>query len=153
MWSFLSCTTGIFQLYDKTNKMNCAPSEDSDQPGHLPSLIRVFAVRMKKLWVLSYPLSAQRRLWSDWADAQTGRTCHAVGFVMRRLNFEKDNWHLALDMPCLYFSMCRCLSDPEDKNLCWRICIRLPRWTRGKYQNRSRGLKRGSASFGPFVVS
>ena len=24
---------------------NCAPSEDSDQPGHPPSLIRVFAVR------------------------------------------------------------------------------------------------------------
>ena len=24
---------------DKTNKMICAPSEDSDQPGHLPSLI------------------------------------------------------------------------------------------------------------------
>ena len=47
-----------------------APSEDSDQPGHPPILIRVFAVRMKKPWVLSYPLSAQRRLWSDWADAQ-----------------------------------------------------------------------------------
>ena len=39
-------------------------------PPHPPSLIRVFAVRMKKAWVLSYPLSAQRRLWSDWADAQ-----------------------------------------------------------------------------------
>ena len=30
---------------DKTNKLTCAPNEDSDQPGHLPSLIRVFAVR------------------------------------------------------------------------------------------------------------
>ena len=29
---------------------------------HPPSLIRVFAVRMKKAWVLSYPLSAQLRL-------------------------------------------------------------------------------------------
>ena len=48
------------------NQQNgCAPSEDSDQPGHSPSLIRVFAVRMKKAWVLSYPLSAQRRLWSE----------------------------------------------------------------------------------------
>ena len=37
---------------DKTNKMACAPSEDSDQLGHPPSLIRVFAVRMKKPWVL-----------------------------------------------------------------------------------------------------
>ena len=61
---------GIYEPHrDKTNKMACAPSEDSDQPGHPPSLIRVFAVRMKKAWVLSYPLSAQRRLWSDWADA------------------------------------------------------------------------------------
>ena len=31
--------------HDKTNKMTFVPSEDSDQPGHSPSLIRVFAVR------------------------------------------------------------------------------------------------------------
>ena len=48
--------------HDKTYKMACAPSKDSDQPGHLPSLIRLFAVHMKKAWVLSYPLSAQQRL-------------------------------------------------------------------------------------------
>ena len=29
--------------YNKTNKMTCVPSKDSDQPGHPPSLIRVFA--------------------------------------------------------------------------------------------------------------
>ena len=46
--------------------MACTPKEDLDQPGHAPSLIRmsrlirVFAVR------ISYPFSAQRRLWSDW---------------------------------------------------------------------------------------
>ena len=33
----------------QNQQCGCAPSEDSDQPGHLPSLIRVFAVRMKKL--------------------------------------------------------------------------------------------------------
>ena len=48
--------------HDKTNKMACAPSEDSDQPGHSPCLIWVFTVRLKKARVLSYPLS-------DWADA------------------------------------------------------------------------------------
>ena len=32
---------------DKTNKMACAPSEDSDQPGHPSCLIRIFAVRLK----------------------------------------------------------------------------------------------------------
>ena len=54
---------------DKTNKVACVPSEDSDQPGHPPSLISFFAVRTKKAWVLSHPLSSQRRL-SDWAYAQ-----------------------------------------------------------------------------------
>ena len=31
--------------HDKTNKMICVPSEDTDQPGHRHSLIRVFTVR------------------------------------------------------------------------------------------------------------
>ena len=31
--------------HDKTNKMTFVPSEDSDQSGHPPSMIRVFAVR------------------------------------------------------------------------------------------------------------
>ena len=31
--------------HDKTNKMTFVPSEDSDQPGHPPSLIRVFGLR------------------------------------------------------------------------------------------------------------
>ena len=41
----------------------CAPNEDSDQPGHPPSLIRVFAVRMKKAWVLSYTDLIVRLIW------------------------------------------------------------------------------------------
>ena len=73
----------------------CAHSEDSDQPGHPPSLIRVFAVRMKEAWVLSYPLSAQRRLWSDWVDVQADLSLrwthrHFVGFVMSRLIFKLE---------------------------------------------------------------
>ena len=57
---------------------------------HPPSLIRVFSVRMKKVKVLSYPLSAQRRLWSDWVDAQADLSLrwahtHFVGFVMSQL--------------------------------------------------------------------
>ena len=74
------------------NQQNdCAPSEDSDQPGHPPNLISVFAVRMKEVWVLSYPLSTHRRLWSDWANAQADLSLrwvhsHFVGFVMSWLN-------------------------------------------------------------------
>ena len=40
--------------HDKTNKMACEPSKDSDLPGLLPGLIRVFAVCMKKAWALIY---------------------------------------------------------------------------------------------------
>ena len=62
---------------DNTNDMTCALSEDS------PSLIRVFAVRMKIHCVLSCQLSAQQRLWSDlslrWAHSPF------IGFVMSRL--------------------------------------------------------------------
>ena len=59
----------------QNQQCGCAPSEDSDQPGQI-----------------SYPLSAQQRLWSDWADAQADLSLrwahtHFVGFVMRRLIF------------------------------------------------------------------
>ena len=80
LWCFLweswfMCFSCIFFClfeapHDKTIKVAYAPSEDSDQPGHPPSLIKAFAVHMKKAWILSYPLNAQRRLWSDWEDAQ-----------------------------------------------------------------------------------
>ena len=94
---FLQFPEKIEPHHDKTKKVACAPSEDSDQPGHPPSLIRVFAVRVKKAWVLSYPLSAQRRLWSVWSSRLfwvfAGRACNFVGFVMRRLNWliQKDD--------------------------------------------------------------
>ena len=39
-----------------TNEMVCAPSKDSDQPGHP---VRVFTVRLKIDRILSYSLSAQ----------------------------------------------------------------------------------------------
>ena len=77
LFAFSSCINIYEPPYDKTNKMACAPSEDSDQPGHLPSLIRAFAFCMKKAWVLSYSLSAQRRLWSlgrclGWSETLLG---------------------------------------------------------------------------------
>ena len=73
--------------HDKTNKMTCAPSEDSDQPGHSPSLIRVFAWRSMGSQEC---FCGQRRLWSDWQMPRligvfARRTGHFVGFVMLRL--------------------------------------------------------------------
>ena len=48
----IHCNIIIEPPHDKTNKMACAPSEDSDQPGH------------------------PRRLWSDGADAQADLSLH-----------------------------------------------------------------------------
>ena len=75
----------------QNQQSECAPSEDSDQPGHPPSLIRVFAVCAQ--WVAKDPSFLQ----ADNEDSdQTGRmprliwvfdgpTCHFVGFVTMRL--------------------------------------------------------------------
>ena len=55
--------------HDKTNKVTVRSAKTQISLGIRP-VWSVFACRIKKPWVLSYPLSAQRRLWSDWADAQ-----------------------------------------------------------------------------------
>ena len=55
--------------HDSINKVSVCPAKTQISLGIRP-VWSVFAVRMKKPWFLSYPLSAQRRLWSDWADAQ-----------------------------------------------------------------------------------
>ena len=65
----------------------CAPSEDSGQPGHPPSLIRVFAVPMKKAWVLSYPLSG----WPGWSESSLGAQsfcwfCHKAAHLENDLD-------------------------------------------------------------------
>ena len=57
------------RAHDKPTKWHVCPAKTQISLGICP-VWSVFAVRMKKAWVLSYPLSAQRRLWSDWADAQ-----------------------------------------------------------------------------------
>ena len=64
--------------------MACAPSKDSDQPGHPRILIRVFAVRMKKAWVLSYQFSAQTDQTGRMQADLSLRWVHMpfVGFVM-----------------------------------------------------------------------
>ena len=52
-----------FQLaHNKTNKMNHATSEDSDQPGYLPSLIRAFPVHSMGSPGPSASSCGQRRL-------------------------------------------------------------------------------------------
>ena len=70
----------------KPTKMDVCPATTQVSLGMRP-VSSVFAVHMKKAYVLSYPLSAQWRLSSDWADAQADLSLrwahsHFVGFVM-----------------------------------------------------------------------
>ena len=90
--------------HDKTNKMAFAPSEDSDQPGHPPSLISVFAVRMKQAWVLSYPLSSQRRLirlgrCSGWSESLLG----AVILLVLSWGSSNEPTHEKRDLEAMWF--------------------------------------------------
>ena len=57
-WATVFWPKEIEPAHDKTNKMICVPSKDSDQPGHPLRLMRVF----------------------------TGRKGHFVGSVVLRLN-------------------------------------------------------------------
>ena len=60
--------------------MACAPSEDSDQPGHPPGLIRVLATHWSHSEHSDQTGRMPRLIWVfAW------RTCHFVGLVMRRL--------------------------------------------------------------------
>ena len=89
----LSCNRNIIWAATWQNQhSDCAPSEDSDQPGHPPSLIRVFAVCLMGSQGPKLSSCRQGRLWSDWADVQAdlshrwART-HFVGFFMSWLIF------------------------------------------------------------------
>ena len=66
-------TSGFNHFYDhkwaatwQNQQSDCAPSEDSDQPRHPPSLIRVFAVCSMGSWGPKLSSCGQPRLW----DAQ-----------------------------------------------------------------------------------
>ena len=58
------------RLVTKPTKWHVCAAKTKISLGIRPVWSRVFAVRMKKACVLIYPLSAQGRLWSDWADIQ-----------------------------------------------------------------------------------
>ena len=83
-------TENIWATSWQNQQTGFAPSDDLDQPGHPPSLIRVFAVHSIGSLGPKVSSCGQRRLWSDWADAQADLSLrwahsHFVGFVMRRL--------------------------------------------------------------------
>ena len=95
------CGLIIWAASWQNQQNDCAPSEDSDQSGHPPYLIRVFAVHIKKAWVLSYPLSATAktliRLGGSWAIA--ARTVILLFFVCVFCLFFSWGGSVLIDLP------------------------------------------------------
>ena len=117
--------------HDKTNKMACSPSEDPDQPGHPTSQIKVFAVRLKKAWVLSYPLSAQWRLirlggCPGWSESSLGIQsfcwfCHAAAQICSSAYHENlNNSHTEKIIVILKFKQ-HGLSDEKSWHQRWSV--------------------------------
>ena len=111
---------------------------------------------MKKAWVLSYPLSAQRRLWSDWVDAQTDLSLrwahtHFVGFVMSWLmlllktmwvfRYKTHNWTNSMLMQFLAGWSSEVIKSRwkgNDQEPMQSNSTSFPRHHTGKEQNKSR---------------
>ena len=79
-------------LHDKTNKMTCTPSVDSDQPGHLPTLISVSLCTQRidkdPRYLHAESEGSDQTGWmAKLIRVFAGRTCHFVGFVMLQLNY------------------------------------------------------------------
>ena len=108
--------------HDKTSKTNVSPAKTQISQG---ILIRVFAVRMKKHWVLSYIMSAQRRLCSGWANAQADLSLrwahsHFVCFVISRLTYYMSYTNMV--------SVCRLYAFCDVTNPV-KICLNI-HWTK-----------------------
>ena len=73
-------------VHDKTNKMICAPSEDSDQSGHLPSL-RYPSEEELDPYLLKKQKTDQTGQMHRLIWVFAGHTDHFVGFVMLWLNY------------------------------------------------------------------
>ena len=82
--------------HDKTNKMTFVSSEDSDQPGNPPSLIRVFAVRSMGSLGPNFASGGQRWLWQGgcpgWSESSLGAqiilmvlSCRGSIFILKPL--------------------------------------------------------------------
>ena len=104
------------KIFMKGRKPTWAASRQNQQNDVRPAKTLIsLGGCMKKVWVLSYPMSAQGRLWSDWAHAQAdlfaGCTDHFVGFVMRRLIWKQNHFNNQLRVFVFSFSLSWYRSD------------------------------------------
>ena len=124
------------RLMTKPTKRSVHPA-DSDQPGHPPSLIRVFTVRSMGSWGPNVSSCGQQRLWSDWVDAQADLSLrwaesHLIDFVMRRLKVYCSDPKQRLDCIWKVFTVCHSVRIFWLHSSKFRI-IRASSWDYGTY--------------------
>ena len=102
----------------------CAPCEDSDQPAHLRSLIKIFAVRILDGQECKVSSCGQRRLKSDCADAQSDlnlRWAHiseSISFLSLQVTkFIEYDWSFLTQGFVVY--------KPQSVSCIWKINIPL----------------------------
>ena len=106
----------IFVLqHQKKNLLTCAHNENSDQPAHPRSLIRVFVVRMMKRCIIGYPKCAQ---WRFWSESSLGS--HTRRFVFCRC-YQMN--HLFFSFMYLYLCLLKLPFRPRCVQTCLIITI------------------------------
>ena len=91
--------------------MTCASSEDSDQPGRPPSLIRVFVVHLKKVLVLNYPevhnkdsdqtVQIPRLIWVCRAHMSFCWFCRSFAHILHAVHaglWSDLKWHFRIEL-------------------------------------------------------
>ena len=91
--------------HDKTSIMTCRPREDSDQPGHPPSLIRLFAWRNLESLATHWAHSED---WSDLVNA--GRA--VILLVLSSCGSFIILWFVSLASKILISVISRCFYAP-----------------------------------------
>ena len=99
------------------NQQNeCAPREDSDQPVHPPSLIRVFSVCSMGSWGPKLSSCIQQRLWSDWVDAQADLGLRLAHMPLCWFSHE-------VAQICLCYMRTTKMLINQEINAVWCVCL------------------------------
>ena len=83
------CCRCNISAHDKTNKITCAPSEDSDQPGQLRTQSFLMRTRLRSEWA-----DAQADLGLRWALRSFWWFFHAEAHLLRQTDFPAQSYLL-----------------------------------------------------------
>ena len=114
---YCSCQVKYELLHNKINRMTWAPKEDSDQPGHLPSLITLHCALNRYLRAQCFFMQTVKTLirlgrcpgWSEsLLGAQIillGLSCGGSNVLVNSCMIRKNLWEVYLKQICSTFTL------------------------------------------------